>query len=188
MNKQRVLNPAQKIKQTKLSDKERKHAAGLMRINHVGEVCAQALYQGQALTALSDKVKQKMQECALEEVDHLAWCDDRIHELNSHTSYLNPAWYLGSLTLGIAAGLAGDKWNLGFVEETENQVVKHLDSHFEKLPKNDKKSLAIIEQMRIDEAKHAKTAKQQGAAELPYIIRQFMQFSSKIMTTTAYHI
>ena len=181
-------NPAKNIEEAALSEKERKHVAGLMRVNHIGEICAQALYQGQALTARSKLIKQKMQHCAQEEIDHLAWCRDRLNELNTHTSYLNPLWYVGSFTLGIVAGLAGDQWNLGFVEETENQVVKHLNSHFEKLPKADKKSLAILEQMHKDESLHAKTAKQCGAAELPFIIKQFMRVSAKMMTTTGYYL
>lgn len=181
-------NPANDVDENDLSKNEKKHAARLMRINHVGEVCAQALYQGQALTARSKNVKEKMQHCAQEEVDHLAWCHDRLSELSSHTSYLNPVWYVGALTIGVAAGLAGDKWNLGFVEETENQVVKHLESHFEKLPEKDLKSLTIVKQMHEDEAKHANTAKRNGAAELPLFIKKLMQFSAKIMTTTAYYV
>ena len=161
------------------------HSASLMRVNHVGEVCAQALYQGQALTARSQDVKLKMQEAANEEIDHLNWCKQRLTELNSHTSYLNPAWYLGALGIGITAGIAGDKWSLGFLAETEQQVVKHLEGHLGKLPEQDTYSRAIVKQMREDEAKHAEMAKQEGAAELPNSIKKLMGFSAKIMTTVA---
>lgn len=176
------------IKEALLTDQERKHSAGLMRINHAGEVCAQALYQGQALTARNLETREKMQEAAREEIDHLFWCESRLKELNSRTSYFDPLWYFGSLTIGIAAGLAGDKWNLGFVAETERQVVKHLSSHLEKLPADDQKSRAIIEQMREDEAKHATMAVDSGAAELPDFIKTIMTRTAKIMTSITYWI
>jgi 3-demethoxyubiquinol 3-hydroxylase len=167
---------------------DKKHAAALMRVNHVGEVCAQALYQGQAITARSSEVRDQMQHAAREEVDHLAWCQQRLTELNSHTSYLNPIWYTGSLAIGVIAGLAGDKWSLGFLAETEQQVTKHLEGHLEQLPKDDLKSRKIIEQMAIDEQQHAQLACEAGAAELPQPIKQGMCLMSKIMTTIAYRV
>jgi len=159
-----------------------KQAGALMRVNHVGEVCAQALYQGQALTSRSDSVREKMQEAAREEIDHLNWCYQRIQELDSHTSYLNPVWYLGSFSIGVCAGLAGDKWSLGFLAETERQVVDHLKSHLDRLPKQDLRSRKIIEQMIIDETHHAEMAEDNGAAELPKVIKKLMRGTAKIMT------
>jgi ubiquinone biosynthesis monooxygenase Coq7 len=186
-------NPADKIiniiqNSETLSKSEQEKSAGLMRVNHCGEVCAQALYQGQALTARDPLIKAKFKQAALEENDHLVWCETRLNELNSHTSYLNPLWYLGSLSIGIIAGIAGDRWNLGFLAETENQVSEHLKSHLDKLPINDYKSRAIIEQMKIDEQEHATTAIEAGAHTLPIYIRYSMQLSSKIMTTIAFYI
>ena len=160
----------------------RNTSASLMRVNHVGEVCAQALYQGQALTSRSAEVRNKMNEAAQEEVDHLNWCYQRIKQLDSHTSYLNPLWYLGSFTLGLGAGLAGDKWSLGFLAETERQVVEHLESHLERLPENDDVSRAIIMQMAEDEARHADMAVENGAAELPDFIKQAMKVTAGFMT------
>ena len=160
----------------------RNTSASLMRVNHVGEVCAQALYQGQALTSRSAEVRNKMNEAAQEEVDHLNWCYQRIKQLDSHTSYLNPLWYLGSFTLGLGAGLAGDKWSLGFLAETERQVVEHLESHLERLPENDDVSRAIIMQMAEDEARHADMAVENGAAELPDFIKQAMKITAGFMT------
>ncbi len=157
-------------------------SASLMRVNHVGEVCAQALYQGQALTSRSEDVRLKMQEAATEEIDHLNWCYQRIEQLNSHTSYLNPLWYAGSFTLGVVAGLAGDKWSLGFLAETEKQVVKHLESHLERLPDQDLVSRAIVSQMAIDEAKHADMAEENGAEELPEAVKELMRATASIMT------
>lgn len=180
--------PAKNIIENDLSEEKKKHVAGLMRVNHSGEVCAQALYQGQAITARSFSIRKKMQEAADEELDHLAWCNQRLMELGSHASYLNLAWYLGALSLGIVAGLIGDKWNLGFLAETEEQVVQHLESHLGKLPQEDKKSRAIIEQMREDEAKHRDMAFEAGAAHLPAIIKKMMALSSKIMTRTTYYL
>jgi ubiquinone biosynthesis monooxygenase Coq7 len=178
-------NPAVEIDP---SSNDPKHSAALMRVNHVGEVCAQALYQGQAITARSPEVREQMQHAASEEVDHLAWCQQRLNELNSHTSYLNPLWYTGSLAIGMIAGLAGDKWSLGFLAETEQQVSQHLDNHLQQLPTDDLKSRKIVEQMRIDEQQHAELAINAGAAELPEPIKQGMRFMSKIMTTVAYKI
>lgn len=158
-------------------------SAALMRVNHVGEVCAQALYQGQALTSRSEQVKQKMQHAAAEEIDHLNWCFERISTLNGHTSYLNPVWYLGSFALGVGAGLAGDKWSLGFLAETERQVVQHLESHLERLPEEDTVSRAVVSQMAADEAKHAEMAVENGAQELPKPIKNLMRMTAKVMTT-----
>jgi ubiquinone biosynthesis monooxygenase Coq7 len=181
-------NPAQAQPETELSADQRRLVAGLMRVNHAGEVSAQALYQGQALTAKLGEVRSKMERAALEENDHLAWCEQRLTELDSHASVLNPLWYAGSFAIGAAAGLAGDKWSLGFVVETEKQVVRHLEEHLERLPLQDHKSRAILEQMREDEAHHATTALQAGSAELPKPVKRLMRLTSKLMTTTAYYI
>ena len=167
---------------------ERKHAAGLMRVNHVGEVCAQALYQSQKLVARNPEIQEMLDHSGQEEMDHLAWCETRLQELGSHTSYLNPLWYAGSFAIGLAAGLAGDKWSLGFVAETEKQVENHLESHLEKLPKEDQRSRAIVDQMRVDEIAHGQAAKNAGGMNLPAPIQKIMQAISKIMTTTAYKI
>jgi len=174
-----------KISEQDLSETERKKSIELMRINHVGEVCAQALYQGQALTARSEDVKNKMQEAAAEEVDHLSWCDERINELGGRTSLLNPLWYTGSLGLGTIAGLIGDKWSLGFLEETENQVEQHLAEHLHYLPENDQRSRAIVEQMKVDEAKHAQMAHENGAEELPAIVKSAMKGTANLMKVVA---
>ena len=163
-------------------------SGALMRVNHVGEVCAQALYQGQALTSRSQEVRQKMQEAADEEIDHLNWCYSRIQQLESHTSYLNPIWYLGSFAIGVTAGLAGDKGSLGFLAETEKQVVEHLESHLERLPVEDTASRAVVEQMAIDEAKHAEMAENNGAANLPTPVKHMMRATAKIMTTLSERI
>ncbi|OYY21167.1 MAG: demethoxyubiquinone hydroxylase family protein [Polynucleobacter sp. 24-46-87] len=167
---------------------ERKHAAGLMRVNHVGEVCAQALYQSQKLVARNPEIRQMLDHSGQEEMDHLAWCETRLQELGSHTSYLNPIWYAGSFAIGLAAGLAGDKWSLGFVAETEKQVEHHLESHLEKLPPEDERSRAIVDQMRIDEIEHGQAAISAGGAVLPEPIQKIMQAMSKVMTSTAYKI
>lgn len=171
-----------------LTDTEKRHAASLMRINHAGEIAAQALYQGQALTARESQVQEKMAHAAQEENDHLAWCQERLTELNSRKSLLTPAWYAGSFAIGALAGAAGDKWSLGFVVETERQVIRHLDEHLQKLPTQDARSQAILRQMRDDEAKHATMALAAGAAELPYPVKKLMTAVSKVMTTTAYWI
>ena len=167
---------------------ERKHAAGLMRVNHVGEVCAQALYQSQKLVARNPEIQEMLEHSGQEEMDHLAWCETRLQELGSHTSYLNPLWYAGSFVIGLAAGLAGDKWSLGFVAETEKQVENHLESHLEKLPKEDQRSRAIVDQMRVDEIAHGQAAKSAGGVNLPEPIQKIMHAMSKVMTTTAYKI
>lgn len=179
-------NPAAERADTELSAQEKRHAAGLMRVNHAGEVAAQGLYEGQALTARLPEIKEKMAQAAQEENDHLAWCEQRITELGQHKSLLNPVWYGGSLTIGAVAGLAGDKWSLGFVAETERQVVNHLDEHLEQLPEQDSKSRAILEQMKEDEQHHATTAVEAGGAELPEVIKKLMRLTSKVMTKTAY--
>lgn len=171
-----------------LDAKERQESARLMRINHTGEVCAQALYQGQALTARLDNVRESMEQAAREENDHLAWCERRVHALNSHTSYLNPFFYAGSFALGALAGALGDKWSLGFVAETERQVVRHLDDHLIRMAPQDQKSRAILEQMKIDELHHGTTALEAGGTELPGPIKQLMQAMSKVMTGTTYWV
>ncbi|MDF1756802.1 MAG: 2-polyprenyl-3-methyl-6-methoxy-1,4-benzoquinone monooxygenase [Legionellaceae bacterium] len=181
-------NPSEKISEGSLSKQEKRHVTGLMRINHAGEVCAQALYQGQAATAKLEKVKIQMQNSADEEIDHLAWCEKRIKELNGNTSILNPFWYLGSFIIGATAGLAGDKLSLGFVAETEKQVVSHIQKHIKKIPPEDLKTKAILEQMEIDEAQHAQIAIDAGAMKLPFPIKQIMSLTSKLLTFTSYHI
>lgn len=181
-------NPAAHTVEVELTEAQRKHSAGLLRVDHAGEVCAQGLYQGQALTARSEDVKQKMHHSAQEENDHLDWCHTRLQELGSHPSYLNPVWYMGSLMIGVLAGLAGDKWSLGFVAETETQVVKHLGKHLDQLPENDNKSHAVLQQMCIDEAGHANVAVEAGANELPAPIKKAMSLTSKVMTTLSYWV
>ena len=187
-NAQRPIPGSDFSSNSGLDAAERKHAAGLMRVNHVGEVCAQALYQSQKLVARNPEIQEMLDHSGQEEVDHLAWCENRLQELGSHTSYLNPLWYAGSFAIGLAAGLAGDKWSLGFVAETEKQVENHLESHLEKLPKDDQRSRAIVDQMRIDEIEHGQAAKNAGGANLPEPIQKIMQAISKVMTTTAYKI
>ena len=181
-------SPAANADEIELSNLEKKHAAGLMRINHTGEVCAQALYQGQATTALLGEVRKSMEQAAEEEVDHLAWCEQRLTELDSRPSVLNFLWYTLSFGVGAAAGLAGDKWSLGFVAETEHQVCEHLEDHLSKLPKQDNKSRAILEQMIADEKHHEETARQAGGLEPPIAIRQAMNAMSQLMKKTTYHI
>ena len=180
-------NPAKKntIAKNELSDDERQKSIELMRINHVGEVCAQALYQGQAISARSKIVKEKMQIAAQEEVDHLSWCDERIKELGGRPSLLNPFWYASSLAMGTIAGVMGDKWSLGFLEETENQVEQHLAEHLDQLPENDHRSRAIVEQMKIDEAKHAQMAHNNGAEELPELAKNMMKGTANVMKLVA---
>ncbi len=181
-------NPAAEIPEADLSDTERELAGRLMRINHAGEVAAQGLYEGQALTARLPEVREKMERAALEENDHLDWCETRIAELGSHKSYLNPFWYAGSLTIGALAGLAGDRWSLGFVNETEKQVVRHLDEHLSRISEKDRKTRAILEQMKVDEAHHATTALHAGGAPLPWPIRRVMRLTAKVMTGVAYWV
>lgn len=181
-------NPADNVNGIELTNDESKLSAQLMRVNHAGEVAAQALYQGQALTAQNKSVQDKLKQAAEEENDHLAWCKKRVNELGEHTSILDPLWYAGSLTIGAAAGLAGDKWNLGFLAETEKQVVNHIEEHLNKLPDNDDKTRAILEQMHTDESEHATTAIENGAVELPDLVKQGMKLVSKIMTKASYWI
>jgi len=181
-------NPANGLDETELSDAERDHTARLMRINHTGEVCAQALYQGQALTAKDPDVRKSMERSAQEENDHLDWCETRIEELGGRTSLLNPLWYAGSFAIGAAAGIAGDKWSLGFVAETERQVEKHLEEHIEQVSPEDSKTHAILEQMKTDEIEHATKAVAKGGVELPAPIKQAMKLTSKIMTKSVYRI
>lgn len=173
---------------TNLSPAEQKHAAGLMRINHTGEVCAQALYAGQASTAKLEQVRGAMEEAAAEEVDHLAWCEQRLQELDSRPSVLNPLWYALSFGMGAAAGLAGDKWSLGFVAETEKQVCDHLEEHLENLPESDQRSKAVLAQMIIDERHHGETATAAGGVPLPPPVKQAMLAMSKVMKKTTYRV
>jgi ubiquinone biosynthesis monooxygenase Coq7 len=181
-------NPANVIAETALSEAEKRHSAGLMRINHVGEVCAQALYDAQGRFAQSVALKQQFAHAGIEEEDHLAWTAARLRELGSHTSLLNPLWYAGSYVLGTIAARVGDARNLGFVAETERQVEKHLMSHLQMLPVQDFKSRAIVDQMRKDEIEHADAAVALGAAEMPLPVRGLMKLMSKVMTTVAYRI
>lgn len=178
---------AQKPKH-ELSEHKRKHIAALMRVNHTGEVCAQALYQGQALAAKTDNVKNSMEQAAAEEIDHLVWCEERIKELDDHVSYLNPIWYVASFSLGALAGAMGDTWSLGFVKETEDQVCKHLDEHLDQIPLEDTATRSILVQMKKDEAQHALMAKEEGAQELPPSIKNAMGLVSKLMTRSTYYI
>lgn len=181
-------NPAAGLPEASLSEGEKKNAAALMRVNHCGEICAQALYQGQALTARASQVQQKLEQAAQEETEHLAWTAQRVHELGGHLSVLNPLWYSSSLAIGAFAGLLGDKWNLGFLAETERQVGAHLQSHLTALPPQDMKSRAVVQQMYVDETQHADMAVQLGGAELPLPVKLAMQFSGKVMTRTAYWV
>lgn len=171
-----------------LTDRERKHAAALMRVNHVGEVCAQALYSGQALVSRDPANVEALKQASHDEVDHLAWCEQRINELGGRKSLLNPLWFGASFGLGVAAGLLGDKWNLGFLAETEHQVSAHLQSHLQALPAQDHVSRTIVSQMKIDEQQHAKTAEQLGGAVLPAPVKRVMKLASTVMTRTAYHL
>ena len=180
--------PAKKVEQESLNEFEKNHSAGLMRVNHSGEVCAQALYRGQAITAKLIDTKDKMEQAALEELDHLSWCNKRLQELDSKPSLLNPIWYCMSFSIGAIAGLIGDKWSLGFVHETEEQVVKHLDGHLDKLSDKDQKTRSVIEQMRIDEEKHSQDALDAGAEILPNEIKGLMSKVAKVMTDSSYHI
>jgi len=181
-------SPAQAIEEADLDEGARAHAAALMRVNHVGEVCAQALYQGQALTARDAKARATLEQAAREEEDHLAWSAERIQELRGRTSLLNPVWYAGAFAIGALAGAVGDRWNLGFLAETERQVEHHLSGHLEKLPVNDERTRVLVQAMRADEAKHRDTALRLGAAELPAPVKLAMRFASRVMTTIAYRV
>jgi ubiquinone biosynthesis monooxygenase Coq7 len=171
-----------------LTEAERRHAGALMRVNHVGEVCAQALYQAQALTARSPELRRQMQRAASEEQDHLAWTEQRLRELDDRPSVLNPLWYAGAFMIGLAAGRAGDRWSLGFVVETERQVEQHLAGHLDRLPAADAASRAIVAHMKDDEAHHAQQAQQAGAQALPLPLRWAMRGAAKVMTTTAHRL
>ncbi|HTH95727.1 MAG TPA: 2-polyprenyl-3-methyl-6-methoxy-1,4-benzoquinone monooxygenase [Rhodocyclaceae bacterium] len=182
------VRPGEKLEEGTLTAVERRHAAALMRVNHVGEVCAQALYQGQALTSRDPATRAALVHAAWEETEHLNWTESRIAELGGRKSLLNPLWYTGALAFGVIAGKFGDKWNLGFLAETERQVGAHLVDHLQQLPTSDVRSRAVLEQMASDEAEHAATAVRLGAAELPAPIKSAMAVSSKVMTTTAYYV
>lgn len=181
-------NPAEHVLGPELDARQKSHAAGLMRVNHAGEVCAQALYQGHAAVARDKTVEAQMQRAADEEFDHLAWCEERIHELGEEVSKLSPFWYAGAFAIGAASGILGDKWSLGFIAETEKQVCAHLDSHLDALPAEDVKSRAIVEQMRDEEEEHGDNAIDAGAAELPAPVKRLMQITAKVMTKTAYWV
>lgn len=165
-----------------------RHSAGLMRVNHTGEVCAQALYSGQALVARDARVRAALQSAAAEERDHLAWCRDRLRDLDSRPSVLDPLWYAGSFAFGIASGLAGDRWSMGFLAETEAQVEEHLAGHLDKLPADDRRSRAVVGQMREDERRHGSMGHALGAANLPYPVKRAMRAASRVMTRTAYWV
>ena len=180
--------PGKDLPDVEMDDGEKRLAASLMRVNHSGEISAQALYQGQALTARDPKARAALEQASWEEVEHLNWCETRIAELGGRKSLLNPVWYGGSLAIGVFAGVLGDKWNLGFLAETERQVVRHLDSHLQRLPAQDAKSRAIVEQMKEDEGRHATTAIEHGAAELPAPVKLAMGLSSKVMTRAAFWV
>jgi len=180
--------PDANVAEAPLSEAEKRHAAALMRVNHSGEICAQALYQGQALTARDPKVQQRLQHAAQEETEHLAWTSHRVHELGGHLSLLNPLWYTGSLALGAFAGLLGDKWNLGFLSETEQQVGAHLQSHLSRLPQQDEKSRAIVSQMYSDEIGHADMAVELGGVELPNPVPMLMKLNGRVMTSLVYRV
>jgi ubiquinone biosynthesis monooxygenase Coq7 len=181
-------SPAAEVRESELAESEQAHAAALMRVNHVGEVCAQALYQGQALTARDPQNRAALERAASEEEDHLAWSAERIRELGGRPSLLNPLWYAGSLAIGATAGALGDRWSLAFLAETERQVEEHLSGHLRALPAQDGRTRAVVEAMRADEAKHRAAAVQLGAAELPRPVRDAMRLASKVMTTVAYRL
>ena len=180
--------PASNIEDNNLNEISRNHSANLMRVNHAGEVAAQGLYRGQALTAKLEGTKEKMDQAALEELDHLSWCNKRLEELNNKPSVLNPLWYGLSFGMGAIAGAAGDKWSLGFVHETEEQVVIHLKGHLDKLSNEDKKTVAILEQMSADEAKHSQEALDSGAENLPEGVKKLMAIVAKVMTKSSYYV
>ena len=181
-------SPAERLPADSLSLEERTHAAALMRVNHVGEVCAQALYQGQALTAREPAARRALEKAAREEEDHLAWSAERIRELGGRLSLLNPLWYAGSFAIGAAAGALGDRWNLAFLAETERQVEEHLAGHLERLPEDDRRTRVVVEAMRADEARHRASAIELGAAELPEAVKRAMRLASRVMTTVAYRV
>lgn len=179
--------PGENSGEVALTPQQNKQVIGLMRVNHAGEIAAQGLYQGQALTAHQPATRIHMQKAALEEIDHLAWCRERIEELGGRISYLDPIWYLGALVIGATAGAISDAWSLGFIAETEHQVGAHIQSHLQRLPPDDRKSQAILQQMAVDEQCHADAAIAQGAKILPNWVKQLMKATAKIMVTAAYH-
>ena len=181
-------NPAAGMPEPDLTADERRHAAGLMRVNHTGEVCAQALYQAQALTARDGAIRQRLAHAAREEEEHLAWTQQRLAELNDRPSLVNPLWYAGSFAIGLAAGMTGDRTNLGFVVETERQVEEHLSGHMDRLPPGDVKSRAIVTAMRDDEMRHGAAARDSGADDLPWLARALMRGVARLMTLTAYRL
>ena len=181
-------HPDREQPDTQLDNQAKRHAAALMRVNHCGEVCAQALYNGQSLTARNPATADALRQASKEETEHLAWCEKRINELGGRKSLLNPLWYGSSFLMGAVAGALGDKWNLGFLAETERQVGRHLDEHLQRLPEEDCKSRLILEQMQVDETRHAATAIQHGGAELPAPVKSVMRLISKVMTKTAYYL
>jgi ubiquinone biosynthesis monooxygenase Coq7 len=181
-------NPAADLADADLTDKQKAHAAGLMRVNHAGEIAAQALYQGHAMVARDSSIEEQMHRAAEEEFDHLAWCEQRLSELNERPSMLSPVWYTGAFLIGAASGALGDKWSLGFIAETEKQVCAHLDSHLDRLPDDDVRSRAIVKQMRDEEEEHGENAKDAGAAELPEPIRELMKLTARVMTSAAYRV
>ncbi|MAN51719.1 MULTISPECIES: 2-polyprenyl-3-methyl-6-methoxy-1,4-benzoquinone monooxygenase [unclassified Marinimicrobium] len=185
---ERRPSPARDLPKSELDDAERRHAAGLMRVNHSGEVCAQALYQGQALTAKLPQVRAEMEHAAEEEIDHLVWCRQRLDDLNSHTSYLNPLWYGLSFALGSGAGLVSDRVSLGFVAATEERVCQHLQTHLEQLPETDRQSRAVVQQMLTDEAKHAQTALAAGGLDFPAPVKTAMSLVARAMTASSYRL
>lgn len=180
--------PGSSLPDVELSEAEKRNSVALMRVNHVGEICAQALYHGQSITSRQPTIKAALEAAAREETEHLAWTENRIAELGGRSSLLNPLWYGGALAIGIAAGRFGDAWNLGFLAETERQVEAHLDGHVARISEKDKKSLAIIEQMRADEARHADTAVDLGGRELPAPVKAVMKLAARVMTTLAYRV
>lgn len=182
------VSPAQAMEEPELTEEQRQHAIGLMRVNHAGEICAQALYQGQALTAKLPHVGEQMRDSAAEEIDHLAWCEQRIYQLGGKTSALNPVWYAMSFTLGAGAGLISDKLSLGFVAATEDQVCNHLEKHLQQLPEDDTKSRSIVEQMLVDEAQHAESALAAGGHKFPKPVKALMTLVSSAMTKSSYKI
>jgi ubiquinone biosynthesis monooxygenase Coq7 len=184
----RRVSPAHGMAEAELDDAERRHAAGLMRVNHTGEVCAQALYDGQAALARKDENRAHLQHAAAEETDHLAWCAERLQELDSRPSRLNALWYTGSYAIGALAALAGDAISLGFVVETEKQVEAHLADHMDRLPAQDERSRAVLHQMQEDEVRHAQNARERGGVTLPFPVPQLMHVSSMVMKTVAYRI
>lgn len=181
-------SPASGVQDADLDDDERRHAAGLMRVNHTGEICAQALYEGQAITARDPLTRESLKQAAREEQDHLAWCEERLDELDAHTSRLNPLFYLASYGLGAMAGLLGDKVSLGFVAATETQVGEHLDRHLASLPADDERSRRVVEQMREDEDRHGTNAMAAGGVEFPAPVQNLMTLASRVMTETTYRI